>query len=461
MANRVPISDVRSAFRAYVRLAGTIGFDVDRDAVFRHLLQNGAKGQSRALKAMFNGPSKGKSGPAETPTRVLKSFTSLQDGLITTLRARLDGRVDWDKCHNLAARVREAVADLTDRGKRRLVRSIEKSPHRRFLRRRPAAAPSPAAASSDTSPDAQMPIEQFHRLLREYARDQTIARTRLVLHLQAELKKRGLRMSQDSIEDRFRQNTRAKSAPACLRQIIRGLDDTFLTGLVPIETMCGETPAGAWLEERRAELGFLSNNAMHKAIAESTGLNYESVHKALTQPRKGQRIQCRIRDLIAEWRTLVAQGQPIPANAEYLGVPGAEVRRVLIALARLYPSASAMRRDAADVLGTKPAAVRRLVAEDDNGRRRVPLRGFQALAELLEKRKKRSRQVSYLGDRETRRLAAKLAAQANEALRVWERRGRDPAFHRAYRRARLQVIVAIKERRTNADWAVDAAFMNS
>ena len=124
-----------------------------------------------------------------------------------------------------------------------------------------------------------------------------------------------------------------------------------------------------------------------------------------------------------------------------------------------------MRREAARAIGAKPSAVRRLMAETADGANgavpRLPLRGYKALEELVERRKRRAGQVSYLADRDTRRLVTKLATQANDALRTWQRGGRSHSFLQSYRRARLDLIVAMTERRTGLDWAGADAFLGA
>lgn len=82
---------------------------------------------------------------------------------------------------------------------------------------------------------AEMSVEEFQKLLREYAGSQTIARSALIGHLQQELAARGIQMSADTIEERFRRNTKVRTMPACAREIIKNLNGRFLTGLIPME----------------------------------------------------------------------------------------------------------------------------------------------------------------------------------------------------------------------------------
>ncbi len=299
---------------------------------------------------------------------------------------------------------------------------------------------------------AEMSVEEFQRLLREYAGSQTVARSALIAHLQAELAGHGIKMSADTIEERFRRNTKVRTMPACVREIIKNLNGRFLTGLIPIEEMTdGEAP-GLWLEKMRVALGFRSDCAMHKALAEQSGLNYESVHKALTGSHKAQRVQKKVADCFAKWRQDLAEGRRPALQETYFGTEAGKVRELLSELCRYYPSRELMYAEVASILAMKPSSVKRYHASRLQVKF-VPTANYEKLSLHLENCRKTRVKRSYLSDEQRRSLASNLFGQLSEVERRRQSEPQNDNLHAAYKALRLRLIAAIKEGRDRADLA--------
>jgi len=299
------------------------------------------------------------------------------------------------------------------------------------------------------------PIEDFHRVLEEYAQGQTLARGKLIAHLRRELADRGLKMSRASIEERFRRNTKVRTVPPGLILVVRGLDGRFRTGLVEIETLTGEEPPGEWFEACREELGFRSKNAMHRALADATSVHYETVHKALTNPRPGQRIQREIIDTISAWREAVRRGERLPVSPEYRRGCSSEVPGLLRRLSRNSRSRREAMREGARALGVGPGKVRRTMDDNAEGGHDFSQRGVRQLKELVKNREGRSHRPSYLIGTHARKMARLLARKAEAARDQWQLDPGNARLERAFRRTRLQLIMAMKEGFTTDDLEPD------
>ena len=299
---------------------------------------------------------------------------------------------------------------------------------------------------------AEMSVEDFQKLLRDYAGSQTVARSALIAHLQKELATRGIRMSADTIEERFRRNTKVRTMPACVREVIKNLDGRFLTGLIPFEEMTGGEPAAVWLEKMRVAMGFRSDCAMHKALAEQTELNYESVHKALTGPHKAQRVQKKIADCFARWQQELAQGRRPVVQEVYFGTEAEKVREVLAELSRYYLSKEEMYNEVAELLGMKPSSVKRYHAARLQVKF-VPTANYEKLMRHLETCRKTRVKRSYLKDEQRRTLAYGLFGQLSSVERRWRSEPQNDDLQAEYKSLRLRLIAAVKEGRDRQDLA--------
>jgi len=430
MQERVPITKVVEAYQAYEQLALRLGFQVKKGVVRKHALKS--TDYRGAMKSFFSTTYAKRHANHTAPAGIFDAIDKLNHDLAGVIRKKING----------------ALPKGTNGDIVKLAQNLKRVPPAKL------AVAAEAVAQSDQSQflkRAEIDIKEFQALLKRYAKGQTIARGKLVRHLQTELKKRGEEMSLDAIEERFRANTKVRTVPACFADILRDLDVHFLTGLVPIEEMVGGAQPEAWLEDCRGKLGFRSHNAMHKALAEATSLNYEAIHKALTRPRPGRRIQSQIRDTLHGWLEAAGQGKELSVPDRYLGVAAEEVRKVLDELARFYPKRSRLYRDAATAMGVRSALLRRTHKAPED-RKTYPAEALRKLKEFAKTRKSAAGPASYLAKGGTRKLAARLSYRANEALRKWQQDRENSALRGAYRSLRLQLIIAMKQRRTESDW---------
>jgi hypothetical protein len=238
--------------------------------------------------------------------------------------------------------------------------------------------------------------------------------------------------------------------PACVREIIKNLDGRFLTGLIPVEQMTGGEDPKTWLDHMRDSLGFRSDCAMHKALAEQTGLNYESVHKALTGPHKAQRVQNKIAECFALWKQELAKGHRPALSQVYLGTSAEKVREVLAELARYYPSKEEVYNDVASMLGMKPSSVKRYHAARLLVKF-VPTANYEKLAAHLETVKRTRPKRSYLNDTQRRELAYNIFGQLTDVERRRKSEPQNDTLQTQYRSLRLRLIAAIKEGRDRQD----------
>ena len=431
MSPRIPIEKVVEAYRSYEQLAAGLGFRVNKGAVRKHALQG--TNYRGAMKSFFSQNYAERHRGHTAPAQVLKALDDLNAGLARVVRRKLNGAVPKAARHD-PAKLAQSLVKIAESKRVVAADAVAQSEQAPFLKR------------------TEMSVEQFHELLKGYAKGQTVARGKLVRCLYDALKARGEPMSMDAIEERLRANTKVRTVPTCFAEIISQLDSTYLTGLIPIEEMVGDAAPEEWLEACRQKLGFRSHNGMHKALAEATTLNYESIHKALTRPRPGQRIQKQVRDVLSEWQALVDKDEPLPVDTRYLGVPAEKVRTMASRMARACANRNQVYREAASLLGVKSAVVRRTHTHADDSRT-YAADGVRNLTRFLEGHRDQVPRVSYLARPGTRKLATHLSYRANEALTQWHEDRENFALRRVYRALRLQLIMALKQHRTEADWA--------
>lgn len=413
------------AYEEYVALADGLGLEVKKGALRQHAL---AGLDYRGDMKSFFSTSYAKQYPVRSaPAKVYNVVYALREDLETTVRKHLNGQISKQRSDSLDA-VLKALRKLDDSRRSTIASAASTGKHADFLRTR------------------EVAIEEFHKALQQYAGDQSVARSKLVEYIRAELEKLGIVISSASVEERLRRNTKVRTVPAGMIEIVRKLDTTFRSGLIPIETMTGEQDPGLWLEKSRQMLGFRSKNAMHKALAQATGVNYETIHKALTNPHVGQRIRVEIRERMNEWLDKAKRGEMLPVQATQPSHEGAApiVRPILRQLAALYPCINAMYREAAHAMGVGASSVRRIYEGGPNGR--VSKQGIAALRGLLETRRNRPPATSYLLDRAARKLATALAEKAERAKLQWQANN-DERLHDAFKRWRLKMIIALKEGR--------------
>lgn len=425
---RVTIRKIVDAYGDYVALAEALGFEVKKGNVRRGALADlDYRGD---MKSFFSRSYAERYPDRTAPVEVLEAVAALRDDLMDVAKKGLNGQLP-EKAKADAGQVAEALEKLAD-AERDTIAAAVNGKHADFLK------------------PGEVPVERFHEALDAYTGDQTIARSKLVKHLRKALTERGIKMSGASIEERLRRNTKVRSVPPALIELIHNLDGSFRSGLVPIETMSVGKDPTEWLDRTLETLGFRSKNSLHKAVAEETGVNYETVHKALTNPDKGQRIRIEIRDCLHDWLKRVAAGETLPAAAESTTAPrrnkrkrGSSIKKVLNKLEDAFGGAEKMYAEAARALSTDVDTVRRL--HEDGAGASVSPENITALKRLLKTRKEDRHNTSYLRDRQSRRHAEKMAERVTAAREAWMDDPDNTQLYERFRRLRLQLIIAVKE----------------
>ena len=300
----------------------------------------------------------------------------------------------------------------------------------------------------------KMRVEEFQELLRDFACDQTLARQKLIAHLRGELHKRGIDMSCEAIEERFRSNPAVRTMPCCVRQIIKGLSDEFRTGLVPIHQLVGEMDAGEWLRSAQRKLMFRSQSAMHKAIAEATGLSYDCVHKALSGKRKAKRIRLGVKRGIERWIRNAERGQDIPVNDAYRGVPVLQMRAMIPTLRELFRTKEAAYRFISGRTGVRAGSIRRYF-QNDGQLKFAPLSVYRVAKQLVDGEIKVPRpEPPPPAKRKRIGAAERVARKAEKALGKWRRDRGNGELERSFKDLRRELIMRLKGRRARSLAAV-------
>jgi hypothetical protein len=291
-------------------------------------------------------------------------------------------------------------------------------------------------------------VEEFRGLLDEFAGEQTVARRKLILHMQEQFRKRGIEMSCDTIEERFRAEPSVRTIPHCTRLILRDLGDEFRTGLIPIERLVGDEDPDRWLARAEEKLKFRSQSAMHQAIAEATGLTYDCIHKALSGARKAKRIQKEIKGCLDGWLATAERGEDIPAREDHRGMPVEQVRALLPGLIAAFQTKESVYRAISERTGVRPGSVRRYF-QNDGRLKFAPLSVHRVAQELSCAPPQELPAAQPPPARRIERLTsvARIACRTRLALEQWLRHNGDPDLHRRFKEMRLALIMKLDERR--------------
>ncbi|HOX36709.1 MAG TPA: hypothetical protein PL033_01865 [Candidatus Brocadiia bacterium] len=430
--DRVPIRLVLDEYESYLHLLKAIGFRVNKAAIRRHCISG--LGYSGPMKAFFNRVHAQKHPNHTAPKDVYDRIATLRRGLEAIILREI---APWLRGKSISTVADGTLAGVLmavpDEARERVSCAARAEEHGRFVGRR------------------EMTVKEFQRRLGEYCSGQTVCRRKLILRIQEVLAANGISMSFDTIEERFRNNTKVKTMPACVLQAFENKPEDFLTGLVPIESLTGSVQPGEWLERKRAALMFRSDSAMHKALAEASGLNYDSVHKALSGPRKAQRIQVKICECFDKWQKQRAEGQPLSVDPKYRGVPVEEFRQILERLRTKFQSDEIMYKELGARLGVNPQQAKRF-HEGKVSTKHLPIEYYGRVMALMQDRPDEQRSPSYLKDMRVRDLAGQLAQEANRSLEAAQlkQNGARAAMVGQYRNLRLRLITVLKEQRHQA-----------
>ena len=292
----------------------------------------------------------------------------------------------------------------------------------------------------------KMSVCEFQQMLRAFAGNQTIARKKLIGHLRQELLRRGIDMSGETIEERFRANPTVRTMPYCVKQILKGLSDEFRTGLVPIQELIGEEDADRWLRHTQRRLMFRSQSAMHKAIADATGLTYESVHKALAGRKKAKRIQVRVKLCLDEWLRKAEKGEDVAVDERYKGVPVEQMCAFMPRLRESFRTKEAIYRFISEKTGVQARSIRRYF-QNDGQLKFAPLSTYRVAKQLASGEIQVVLADSPAPRRRGLGAAGRMAKKTQRALDRWRHQRDNEELARDFKELRRKLIIRLKERR--------------
>ena len=314
------------SYVAYSCILGALGYEVDEGRVLERVTEDsGVRGE---LKRILHAHREGVLNGSVVDARPVRQMDALRADLTGKLCAQSPQMAGGAA---RGAGLPELVGAMQEMEKDALADVVALDGHRGMVKPR------------------TITVREFRAILAAFAGDQPVARQKLLVHLRAELLRRGIDMSRATIEERFRSKPVVRTMPYCVKHIFRGLGGEFRTGLVPIRQLVGEEDPDGWLEDVRRKLRFRSQCAMHRAIAVATGVTYECIHKALSGRKKAQRIRVEIKRCLDGWLGKAAAGEHIGVDEGYLSVP---VQEMCALMPRLLP-----------VFGTKEAVYRRIAAQ--------------------------------------------------------------------------------------------------
>lgn len=429
MAGTVPARKLLKSYQTYARLVTAVGYDINNAAVADHLTadrQEAARIGGLLRESGVDSPSL-----EEVRAEVYDRMRALELALLVELRQILGGMPTENPRRVSAAAFTGKLRAVSDERKDRLADAILLNGQRKLVRAR------------------YITAEEFRKFLDELDGEQHVALAKLAAYVSQELKKRGFRMAERGVLELLGPATGARKVPHCLKQILRGIKQWYTTSLIPLEEMTGTTGLAEWLEATRRRLQFRSHTAMHKAIAEATGLKYDSVHKALAGSAKPKRIRAEIKHCLETWLSDVKNGREPDIGQVHRGVPVEETQALLPELVHRFGTKEEVYRRISEKTGIKAGSVRRYF-RSYGLLKRAPLTVYRCAKELAGREDHLDSCTSYLADERTRRAAFGLAKEARQALRRWQHADGNTELEREYRELRRALIVTIKEQRCSA-----------
>ncbi len=413
--------DLAATYRAYRDLMKSIGHEVNCRTLAEFLARTRNAHEPENILRMLEDADSGSEAPPPASTTMHNLLSDLQ----SKVRELLGAHFDAANCTDNSALL-DGVSSAPEAQVRRLADAIVLDGHRRFLKPR------------------YIRAAEFRNLLEELQEEEPFSLVKLVPHLQEELRRRGYEFSRKRIRAFFQDEPPPQGIPACIEVILRGLGDEWRTHLVPLEQLCGEEDPDRWLERIRKKLLFRSHCAMHRAIAGKTSLTYCCVHKALSGRRKAKRVQLEIKQCLEGWLEAVEQGQDPDIEDEYRAVPVEWTARLMAELVEQLGTKQQVYELISEQTGRRTGSIRRYF-HTNSQLKHAPIAVYRIALEMADKAPRSRQGRSYLADRQTRRVAAKLAGRARAALKQWRQRDDGSAHQAEFFQLRRKLIVAIKE----------------
>ena len=451
------------AYLAYSYMLEALGFEVDEGKVLERVT-----GDSRVrddLKRILRAHREGNLDGGTVKARLVRQMEALRTDLTGKLREQ-SPQMAAGAIHG--ADLIELVGEMQEMEKDALADVVALDGHRGMVKPR------------------TITVREFQAILAAFAGDQTVARQKLLAHLRDELLRRGIDMSRETIEERFRSKPVVRTMPYCVKHIFRGLGGEFRTGLIPIRQLVGEEDPDRWLEDVRRRLRFRSQCAMHRAIAVATGVTYECIHKALSGRKKAKRIQVEIKRCLEGWLAKAEAGEHIGVDEGYLSVPVQEMCALMPRLQPVFGTKEAVYRRIAAKTSLRAGSIRRYF-QNDGQLKHAPLRVYRVavalageaakhLPEASEAQPARRRSARSPGARRRASrtsnaprsprvdpgaavpraqgpegsvdVTGQIARDAEQALARWRRQRGDEELEQEFKGLRRMLIVKLRQRRT-------------
>jgi len=213
--------------------------------------------------------------------------------------------------------------------------------------------------------------------------------------------------------------------------------------LIPLTELTADSDPDEWLEWARKKLRFRSHCAMHRALAEATGLKYSSIHKALSGSDKANRIRAPIKRYLDRWLEKVENGKDIHVDDSHRAVPVEKLQKLMPRLNRKFRTKEELYRCIAKHTSAGLASVRRYFLADEQ-LKHAPLSVYRFARKLARQMPEADAPDSYLSDKHIREAAGRIAREANEALRYW-RAAHDREAKSEYKDLRYALIATLKK----------------
>ncbi len=291
-----------------------------------------------------------------------------------------------------------------------------------------------------------MSPKEFQRFFQATFSGRDLSLGKLATFVSQELARRGRPLSMPNVRRLFGSGECGTPIPRCIKHVLIGINGEFDTGLMPVLELTGGKPLRAWLEGAREKLLFRSHSSMHKAIAESTGLKYDSVHKALSGSKTPLKIRVEIKTCVDGWLRLLQSGGDPDVRPIHRGVPVAEIEVLLPALEAGYGTKEAVYRRIAKQTGRSTSCIRRYF-RPVGLLKHASLAAYRCALEMLQAADSKPAIQSYLGDETTRRAARRLEREAALALQQWRDTGHDVELELRFRELRRALIATMKQQR--------------